>query len=445
VTAPSTEHATRDIGFWTVVALVMGNMIGSGVFLLPASLAPYGGGVSLIGWVISAAGSVLLALVFARLARIHPAAGGPYAYTRAAFGDLAAFLVTWGYWISTWATLAAVAVALVGYLDPFIPAIVRDRTWSALLAVGMVWVLILINIRGVGLAGRVQVVTTAIKVLPLAAIAIAGLAAFAPSRFSVAPASIGDTAGSVMAVVTLTLWAFLGLETGTIPAAHTIDPRRTIPRATVVGTLLAAGIYILSTVGVMSLVPPDALAASTAPFADAARVVAGDWAALLVAAGAAVSCFGALNGWTLVAGQLPAAAAADALFPEPFRRLSSRGTPALGMIVAGVLATTLVAMNASRSLVELFTFVILLSTLGTLVPYLFCSMASLVLVEPGATGGRGRVPHAAAVTAILAFLYAMVAVGGAGADVVYWGFLLLVAGLPVYVWVVRGPGARGER
>ena len=424
----------RELGLPTVVALVMGNMIGSGVFLLPSALAPFGGGLSLVGWVASAAGAMALALVFARLARVHPTAGGPYAFTRAAFGDLAGFLVAWSYWISIWATLAALAVAAVGYLDPFIPDIVRHPSSASILAVSMVWGIVLINSRSVGLAGRVQVVTTAIKVLPLAVVGVAGLAAFEPSRFAVSSIGMADTGRGVMGVVTLTLWAFLGLESGTIPADAIKTPERTIPRATVVGTLLTAVFYIVSTVGVMSLMPPDTLATSTAPFADATRVIAGDWAASAVALAAAVSCLGALNGWTLLAGRLPLATADDGLFPTVFRRLSGRHLPVPAMVIAGVLATTLVAMNASRGLVELFTFIILLSTLGTLVPYLFCSLASLVLREPGG----GHLSRTDMATAGFAFVYAMIAVGGAGADVVYWGFLLLMAGLPIYVWVVRG-------
>jgi amino acid transporter len=137
-------------------------------------------------------------------------------------------------------------------------------------------------------------------------------------------------------------------------------------------------------------------------------------------------------------GRVPLATANDGLFPSVFGRLSRRDTPVAGMLIAGVLATTLIALKASDSLVELFEFIILLSTLGTLVPYLFCSLASLMIDPPGA----GRLSRGAIAVAILAFVYAMVAVGGAGADVVYWGFLLLVAGLPVYVWV-RRPGAPG--
>jgi APA family basic amino acid/polyamine antiporter len=422
----------RVLGFWAAVSLVMGNMIGSGVFLLPASLAAYRG-LSFVGWVISACGAVLLALVFARLARQLPATGGPYAYTRHAFGDLPGFLVAWGYWLSIVATLAALAVAFVGYLDPFVPGIVRTPGAAAALAIAAVWSLIGVNVAGIALAGRVQILTTALKLLPLAVVGIGGLFFFEPSAFTV-PASDRSVGGQVVSAVTLTLWAFLGLECATIPAGSVRDPERTIPRATVVGTLLAAAIYIVSTIGVMSLVAPDLLARSTAPFADGARVLMGETAAGLVALGAAISCFGALNGWVLVAGQLPMAAAADGLFPRVFARLSARRTPARGMVIAGVLSSALVAMNYSRGLVDLFTFIILLATLSTLIPYAFCSLA--VWLMPG----QPRPATGAALVSALAFVYSMFAIGGAGAETVFYGFLLLFAGLPLYVWVKQTRG-----
>jgi APA family basic amino acid/polyamine antiporter len=415
------------------VALVMGNMIGSGVFLLPASLAPLGG-VSLIGWILSAGGSVLLALVFARLARSNPAAGGPYAYTRQAFGDLAGFLIAWGYWISTWCTTAALAVAFVGYLDPVIPALVRAPVPAATIAVAAVWLLTAVNVWGIRTAGQVQLATTVLKILPLFVIGIAGLFLLAPAHFTIEAVGARALAGQVSKAATLTLWAFLGLECATIAAGQIRDSARTVPRATIVGTLVTAAIYIVSTVGVMSLVEASALSRSTAPFADAARVLGGAPAATVIGLGAAISCFGALNGWVLVAGQLPQAVAADGLFPPVFGRISSRGTPAAGMIIAGVLATALIALNSSRGLVDLFTFIILLATLSTLVPYAFCSIAAFVLRrrDPAISWSAG-----AAVTAGLAFVYSMWAIGGAGADTVYWGFLLLMSGLPVYAWVAR--------
>ena len=425
-----TESAGRQqLGLAMAVALVMGNMIGSGVFLLPASLAAFGG-LSLAGWVLSAAGATCLAIVFARLARLVPAAGGPYAYTRMAFGDVPAFMVAWGYWISSWSTLAALAVAGVGYLDPFIPTIVRTPALASLLAISLVWVFVLVNISGVRRAGHVQMVTTVIKVLPLALVGIGGLFYFNPDAFVVTAQGPREVAAGVTAVATLTLWAFLGLECATIPAGNIRNPERTIPRATVIGTLLAAAIYIISTVGVMSLVPTAVLSTSTAPFADAARVLFGDTVAALIALGAAISCFGALNGWTLIVGQMPLAAARDGLFPKVFTRVSDTQTPIAGILIAGVLATMLIASNYTRGLVDLFTFIILLSTLSTLLAYAFSALAAFRV-------GGATLSSSMRIIAGLAFAYSLWAIGGAGAETVYWGFLLLMAGLPVYVWVSR--------
>jgi APA family basic amino acid/polyamine antiporter len=420
-------------------------MIGSGVFLLPSSLAPFGG-LSFVGWVVSAIGAMLLALVFAFLARRHPAAGGVYAYTRDGYGDLAGFLVAWGYWTSIWAADAALAIAFVGYLDPFLPPAFKTPIVEVSLAVGAVWFLTFVNSLGVAIAGRVQVVTTVLKMLPLVVVGVGGLVFLNSSHFSIPePAAMPAGQNPLFAVITLTLFAFVGLEAVTIPADAVDRPERTIPRATIVGTLVTALIYVLSTAGAMSLVAPAALASSTAPFAEAARALGGEWLGRLVALGAAISAFGALNGWILIAGQLSMAVARDGIFPKPFMRVNSRNVPVTGMIIAGVLSTGLIALNYSQSknLVTLFTKITLLSTLSTLVPYTFCSLAPFLPVGRkaavrGAEGGVGR-PLSPAITVIslLAFVFSIVAIVGAGSDVVYLGFLLIVSGLPVYVWVRR--------
>jgi APA family basic amino acid/polyamine antiporter len=429
----ATVRDAGQVGLLTAIALVVGNMIGSGVFLLPASLAPYGG-ITLAGWIVSAGGTVCLALVFARLARELPAAGGPYAYTRRAFGDVAGFLVAWGYWISCWATNAALAVAFVGYLDPFFPDLVRYPPTAGLMAVAAIWVLTGVNAAGVRSAGRMQLVTTAIKVLPLLLVGFAGLALLVPSHFAVSAPDAPAVASDLMAVVTLTMFAFLGFEAATIPAAHVKNAARTIPRATVIGTLVAAAIYIGSTSGVMGVLDPDALARTTAPFAEAARVLFGAGTGWFVAFGAAVSCFGALNGWILMVGQVPLAAAQDGLFPPVFGRISRRGTPTTGMIVAGVLSTLLIGANHAQALVALYTFIILLSTLTALVAYVFCSLALFMGVRAEPARGPGT---SMAVVSAVAFAFSLFAIAGSGMETVYWGFLMLVGGLPVYVWVVR--------
>jgi basic amino acid/polyamine antiporter, APA family len=424
-------------------SLVVGNMIGSGVFLLPASLGSYGA-ISVLGWAFTLTGAVLLAVTFARLARRIPKVGGPYAYARAGVGELAAFLVAWGYWISICAGNAAIAVAGVGYLSFLWRRLVTSPGGSALVAVAWIWLLTWVNVRGVREAGGVQLVTTVLKLFPLAAIGTLGLAHFRWDNFTPFNASGSSTLSAVTATATLTLWAFSGLESATVPAGDVENPDRTIPRATVLGTLLAGAVYILGTVAVMGVIRPATLATSTSPFADAAVAMWGPWAADAIAAGAAISCFGALNGWILLQGQMPMAAAADGLLPRVFSRLSPRGTPRTGLVASSVLVTLIVAMNYAKGLVGAFTFIILLATMTTLVPYALSSLAlaRMQWAERGRTAA-GRLIRGLAVT-LLSLAYSIWAIVGSGGDAVFWGCLLLLAGVPVYVGMRRcrkhGPG-----
>jgi APA family basic amino acid/polyamine antiporter len=419
--------ATRKLGMWMVTALVVGNMIGSGIFLLPATLGSFGG-ISIVGWLVSAAGATLLALVFSRLSRLVRKSGGPYVYTREAFGDFAGFLVAWGYWISIWTTNAAIAVAFVSYMTLFWGALDGNPVLAVGLGLATIWGLTWVNVLGVHTAGVVQLVTTVLKVLPLLAIASFGLFYVEVSNFQPFNASGQSAFSAITATVALTVWAFLGLESGTTPAEHVHEPEKTIPRATIIGTLGTAVIYILGTIAVMGTIAPADLAGSNAPYAEAARVMWGSWAGYAVGAGAVVSCFGALNGWLLLQGQIPLAAARDGLFPKVFGRISKYDTPAHGLVFSSVLASVLLMMNYSKSLVEQFTFIILLATLNTLVPYLFCSLAELML--------RRKLSYNSVIS-VLAFAFSLWAIAGAGQEIVYWGFLLLMLGVPVYVWIHR--------
>ena len=425
---------TKKLGLWMVTALVVGNMIGSGIFLLPASLGPYGG-ISIVGWIVSAVGATLVALVFARLSRRFRKSGGPYTFTREGFGDFPGFLVAWGYWISIWTTNAAIAVAFVSYLTLFFPPLASSNALAAGVGLAAIWLLTWVNVRGVHAAGVVQLVTTVLKLIPLVFIATFGLAFVNFDNFVPFNPSGRSPLGAVSATVALTLWAFLGLESGTAPSEHVEDPEKTIPRATVIGTLLAATVYVLGTVAVMGVIPAQTLMQSNAPFAEAARVMWGSWAGYAVGLGAVISCFGALNGWLLLQGQIPFAAARDGLFPAAFGRISASGTPSYGLVFSSVLASLLLAMNYTRSLVEQFTFIILLATLNTLVPYVFCSMTELTMVLRAQGTGRTLPVLGGSALSLLAFGYALWAIYGAGPEIVFWGFLLLMTGVPVYVWV----------
>ncbi len=381
--------AEKKLGLAMVTALVVGNMIGSGIFLLPASLGPFGA-VSIVGWLVSAAGATLIALVFARLSRLVRKSGGPYTFTREGFGDFPGFLVAWGYWISIWTTNAAIAVAFVSYLSFFWSALKTDNILAGVVGLATLWILTGVNVIGVHLAGMVQLVTTVLKLLPLLLLSTVGLLYVDSANFTPFNATDQSTFGAITSTVALTLWAFLGLESGTTPAEHVIDPERTIPRATLLGTFLAAFVYILGTIAVMGVIPPAQLGASNAPFADAAVKMWGPWAGTFVALGAVVSCFGAINGWLLLQGQIPLAAARDRLFPEQFGRVSKFNTPAFGLVFSSILASILMVMNYNKSLVQQFTFIILLATLNTLVPYTFCTMSEIMiyLKDPSRFSGK---------------------------------------------------------
>jgi APA family basic amino acid/polyamine antiporter len=419
-----------SLGFWTATALVVGNMIGSGLFLLPSALAGYGG-VASLGFALSAIGAVLLALVFARLGLRHPRSGGPYAYARLAFGDATGFAVAWSYWVSNWCGNAAIAVAFAGYFGALVPGLTATPLRAAALAVAALWLCTLFNLRGVRSAGRMQIVLTVAKLLPLAAIVALGAWSVDAANWHPFNRSAGSLLSATTATAALTLWAFLGLECATIPAGEVRDPQRTIPRATMVGTVIAIVVTVGACMIVVGVLPASALAVSTAPFVDAAARLWGGPAGLLFGAAAALSCIGALNGWVLMQGQLPLAVARDGLFPAAFARCDARGTPWLGLLISSALSSVLVIANYQRSLVGMFTFAILLSTAATLLAYLVCSAAALRLRDDI---GRNL---AGALVAAGALVFSVWALLGIGAEALLWGLVLVLLGAPLYLWQRR--------
>jgi APA family basic amino acid/polyamine antiporter len=421
------------LGLWTGTSMVAGTMIGSGVFLLPASLAAFGG-ISILGWIVSTIGAVLIALVLSRLSRQIPKTGGPYVYTRSAMGETLGFLVGWGYWFAILTGGAAIAVACVGYLGIFFPVLTEKPVTSAITALVIIWILVIVNVRGVREAGVFQLVTLVLKLLPLAMVIFAGLFYFQPDHFQPFNLSENSTFSAISATGALTLWAFCGLESVTVAAEDMEDPEKNVARVTIYGVLLAATVYILGTVAVMGILPSDVLQNSNAPFADAATARFGDLAGSIVAIGAIIACLGALNGIIFVQGRVPFAMAKDNLFPVQFSRLSKRGTPAAALIVSGIITTIFIALNYSKSLVELFTYIILLSTLSILLPYAFSAIAELILLAKNKESMDKRLVTKNLILGLGAFLYAFWMIFGVGQEAGYWGLLLLIAGLPVYVY-----------
>lgn len=423
------------LGKWTSTSLVVGNMVGAGVFLMPSLLAIYGG-ISIIGWLVSTIGAILLAVLFSRLSRLLPGLqGGPYAYTKKGMGEFPAFLVAWGYWISVWTTNAALAVAFVGYLSVFVPILTENTIYAAAMALFVIWLLSWFNTRGIKLVGEMSLITTVLKLIPLIVISVFGLFFINFDHFIPINLS-GETNLSAIAITTaLTFFSFLGIESATIPAENVKNPDETVPFATKWGTLIAAVVYILSSVSIMGLINPEILSSSTAPFADAATILWGKGGNIIIALAATISVFGALNGWILIQGQMPQAIAKDGLFPSVFAKENKRGTPALGIFISSSLATILIVMNYSGGLLEVFEFMILVSTVSVLIPYLFCSISYFLIVKNH--DKKEALKAGVILIAGLTFLFSLFALIGSGFESVFWGVLFLLLGIPVYLIIKR--------
>jgi len=409
---------------------------------LPASLAPYGLN-SIFGWIFTEWVFVLLAIVFAQLARVYPQAGGPYLYPRVAFGECCGFVMAWGYWMSVWVGNAAIAIGSVAYLAELVPAIKTTQGAPALVSVGLIWILTYVNWRGVKQAGVFQLVTTVLKLMPLLAVIILAIVLLGRADASVIKVEPQPfTISAMTAAAILTLWPLLGLESATVPAENVIDPERNIPRSTLWGTIVTALIYVIACSAVVLLIPGSQLKDSSAPFADVMRLFWGDWAASALALFAFISGFGALNGWILIQGEMPRVLAKEKIFPELFAHESRYQTPDYSLFITSTLVTIVLLMNLSSSMVDVFTKIILIATLAYLVMYLFCSLAALKLAWRGDLGLAGRRLMGLIVVATLGALYSAWTLWGAGAEAFWWGMGLFAAGLPLYFllkwWQKRG-------
>jgi basic amino acid/polyamine antiporter, APA family len=423
------------IGLWTTTSLVIGNTIASGIFLLPATLAAFGG-ISLLGWIGSSTGAIALALLYGKLSKLMPnSPGGPYAYTRSGLGDFAGYLVAWGYWISIWCTNAAITVTFVSYLTVFFPILAKNSVLAVGTGLAAVWFLSWVNTRGVKAAGRVQVVTTVLKLVPLLLVSIVGLFYIDFKNFSPFNISGQSNFSAITATATLTLFAFLGIESATIPSGNIDNPEKTIGRATIIGTVITILIYVIGSIAVMGMIPASELKNSNAPFADAAALIWGDSARYWVAIGAIISTFGALNGWILLQGQMPFAASRDKLFPEIFKRENKKGVPSVGIIISSVLISALMMMNFTKGLTDTFTFMVLLTTITVLVPYLFSATSYAVILLQNKFWKRDSISEL--IIAAVAFLFSMWAIVGSGEETVYWGIIAILSGIPFYIWMKR--------
>jgi APA family basic amino acid/polyamine antiporter len=367
----------RALGPWMLTALVAGNMVGSGIFYLPTELASFGS-ISLLAWVFTSIGALLLALVFAKLSMLIPRIGGPYAYCREAFGEFIGFQIAYNYWIALWIGNGAICVAFSGYLGVFFPILNHNPVYSFFISISTLWFLTLINIAGVRWAGIMQLITTILKFTPLLLVGIFGLIFLHPQNIPAFNITGKSDFFALSSAATLTLWAFVGLESATIPAEDVINPKKNIPRATIIG---------------------------------------------------------ALNGWTLLPAQVTLAASRDGIFPKIFAKESRFKTPINGLLITSTLITCLLLLTLNKGLIKQFQFITLLATLAGLIPYFFCTMAELMIFIKDRDLVKHKKLFPSIIIAILAGIYAFWTIIGSGQETVFYGSLLFFSSIPVFVWI----------
>jgi arginine:agmatine antiporter len=388
----------QRIGLFRATMLVAGNMIGSGVFLMPASMAP-NGGISLLGWLIAVPCALLLAAVFARLATRHPMAGGPYAWARWSLGDYPGFSCNSLYWLGNVIGNIAIAVSVVGYASVFLPILVGQSAAAAGTII-MIWLAVAANMVGPRLVGTIESATTLLGLLPIVAIASLGWWWFQGGLFATNwnPSHLSPFA-AVPGALTIMFWAFTGVESAAVATDVVEDPRRNVARATLLGVVLSAFVYVGSTAVIFGLLPADRIASSPAPFEAAVAAAVGAGPALVMAFCAMVKSAGALGGWTLLTAESARAAANDGLFARIFARVDRRGVPIVGLLVVGVLMTAMQLVALAPSLGGLFGRLVSVSTLLIIPAYLFSAVA--LSLDPAEVRWMRVVAMTAAVACIL--------------------------------------------
>ncbi len=421
---------SKKIGFWSVFAIVTGSQVGATIFISPISLAQYGI-FSLFGWLISGFGAIALCLVFASLCGRIPHTGGPHAYVNHVFGPALAFFTGWTYWIISWVSSTIVVITAIGALSPFLGEMsqIAELSLQILLLVFIGY----LNLKGVRTAGRAEFVLMLLKFIPLIVIPLAALFYFDINNFSMSREVVELPVSSILSQVTLlTFFGFVGLECATTPAAEIENPKKTIPKAIVTGTLSVALLYLFNSVGVMGAVPGSDLANSKAPYVDVARIVFGGNWFFLIALISSIVCVGSLNAWVLASSQIILGLAQDGLMPRKFSEKNKNGAPSFSVIISCIGTIVLLIFTIDKSLASQINKIIDFSVTAFLFVYVMCCFSLLrlqlkeeILSIPGI------------VCSLCAILFCSWVIYKTPLTNVFVAFLFVLSGVPIYWFWVR--------
>ena len=419
----------RVIGFWRGWSIAVGCAIGSGIFMMPTLLAPYGL-LGFGGWLIAGSGSILVALTMARLVKRIPRTGGPYVYVNEGLGSFAGFIIAWTYWVACISAIAGISIAFVGYLGFFVPIISDSPIHSLLASMLLVWIIVILNIRSLEGSSKFQLISTLLKLLPLIFMIFLGMVNFDLDNLPELNPTDLHPISLLATVTTLVMWSFIGIETATVPADNVINPQETIPKILIASVVTVLIVYFLVSIAIAAIVPTSELMNSTAPFALAATKILGLTGGTIISIGALISTLGSLNANTLTAGNISLAAARDGLLPARFMSLTKTGTPIFTYLLTGIFVSILLILNYTKGIVNAFIFMAMLSTLSTLIAYAFCALAEFKFAQ---TDKKNQTRNNALLLSCGTFVYAFFAIWGAGIEMIIYSLVLILIGMPIYL------------
>jgi APA family basic amino acid/polyamine antiporter len=431
--SPGRPTFVRAVTIVGAVAIVVGNMVGTSMYTLPASLAQAVGPLGIVAWLLTALGYFGVAFVYANLGARYPRTGGPYVFAREAFGDFAGFLSVWLYWISALIGNAGIVTGVIAYAEGFLPVLSANHLLRFGVAQLLLWGFCGINVLGIKHSARVQIAIMTVNLGGLFVLLGASMHAFNPANLRPF-APHGWT--SLATGTALICWAYSGVETATVPAEEMQSPTRTIWRGTMIGYVVATVVFLMAAIVVAGVLPNDQVASSARPIAMVVERAVGPVGGWIISICAIVAGLGTLNGWMLVSGRAPVSAAQDGLFFTQMATLHPRfRTPVVALVSGAAVASAMLFLMFSNTLLETFNFIVLLAVWATLVPHLITAAAELALVRRDPeryTAAERRRSH---IIAPLAFVAMMYFVYGAGAEIGRWGFLLLASGMLAYVFL----------
>lgn len=439
------KELKKEIGLFTATALVISNMVGAGILMLPATIAQVAGpGATIIAWILTGTGALIMALTFANLGSKIPRNGGAYEYSRMAYGNFGGFIVAWLYWNGSWIGNASMFIVATTYLGQVFPILITNKILSFIFASSLLWICTYINIRGTKFAGRITAGLTVFKILLFGSFIIIAFMGF--DKANIMPMfPTGKGLSTVPLAAGVTLWAFMGLETASVTSGEIKNPEKNVKRSTILGMLISATLYLVISIAAMGAMSQADLANSTAPITEIIQHVLNVGNLSIVSVFIAISVLGTSLGWLLSTARVSFAAGEDRVFPEIFAKIHPKyGTPYMSLIISSIMVNVILLMNFTEGLSGAYSFIVLLATLSYLPVYAFTAIAEILLMAKGELRASVKNYTLLVIRALIAFAFALWGIVSSGAQTVMYGFILVMLAVPVYAYM-KIKGGLGEQ